>query len=253
MEAFAWLPPGSYPMAADSLFELAAAHLQHAIQTDGTCSILRSLVSNEDSILDSASFSRACSPGQLSGAKDLENDIITLTCEVSYHFERESALYHNGGGGYNESPPQLFRGSEVLGMMASDGELRLAPTPLHEVGTWRRPVTPSYSAKVRLVDAAIQAFAATFSLKSGKEQQTALQMLESLVPPAYFQVSRAIGVSTSLAEQERGSKVSLFLVILTLSRSLLNSVILHRSSWPKVIHLWRSLLLCCFRAFGQFQ
>jgi hypothetical protein len=207
MEAFAWLPPGSYPMIADTVFSFAAYHIQVAIESDVTCSILRSLVNKEDMLLDAVSFSRAMRAGQVGGAKDLEQDIIMLTSEVAHHGERESVFCFHGPG-KPEEKEGAFRNSEVLGMIAYDSETKKVPTPLHEVGKWQTPVDPSCSSKVRLVDAAIQAFSATFGLKSGSEQQRAMQMLEALVPPVYSQLARHMGVTTSLVEQDRRAKVS---------------------------------------------
>ena len=202
LEAFAWLPPGSYPMVADSVFDFSASNIQMAISNEIPCSILRLLVSNEDVILDSMSFCRAKSPGQVGGAIDLENDLITLTAEIASHSDRESVLHLLKKTGPIDVSDAEFLGSQVLGTIVVEESTEKAPTPLHEVGTWRRPVTPSCSAKVRLVDASIQAFAATFTLKSGKEQQIALQMLESLLPPAHLQSQR-----TGLSEQGRRGKV----------------------------------------------
>jgi hypothetical protein len=208
MEAFAWLPPGSYPMIADSVFSFAAYHIQAAIEGDVTCSILRSLVNREDMVLDALSFSRATGVGQVGGARYLEQDIIALTSEVAHHGERESVLYFLGSEPKHASDEKEveFRSSQILGMFAYDGEKQKPPTPLHEVGTWHTPVNPSCSSKVRLVDAAIQAFSATFGLKNGKEQQTAMEMLETLAPPMYYQVARTMGVTATLAEQDRRSK-----------------------------------------------
>jgi hypothetical protein len=208
MEAFAWLPPGSYPMIADTVFSFAAYHIQVSIESDVTCSILRSLVNKEDRLLDAVSFGRATRAGQLGGAKDLEQDIIMLTSEVAHHGERESVFCFHGPGNPEEKEG-AFRNSEVLGMIAYDNEAKRAPTPLHEVGKWQTPVNPSCSSKVRLVDAAIQAFSATFGLKSGSEQQRAMQMLEALVPPVYSQLAKHMGVTTSRVEPDRRAKVSL--------------------------------------------
>lgn len=206
MEAFAWLPPGSYPMIADTVFSFATYHIQVAIESDVTCSILRSLVNKEDMLLDAVSFSRARRAGQVGGAKDLEQDILMLTSEVAHHGERESVFCFHGPGNPEEKEG-AFRNSEVLGMII-DNDARKTPTPLHEVGKWQTPVDPSCSSKVRLVDAAIQAFSATFGLKSGSEQQMAMQMLEALVPPVYSQLARHMGVTTALVEQDRRVKVS---------------------------------------------
>jgi hypothetical protein len=209
LEAFAWLPSGSFPMAADSVFSFAAQHIQNAIENEVTCSILSKLVAPEDYILDIKALARARTEGQVGNTEDIEETIVYLTAEVCYHAERESVLHlytESAFGSIEDVIP--FRGSRILGMYAGEGREHKAPTPLHEVGTWRRPIVPSYSAKVRLVDAAIQAFSATFGLKSGKEQQGAMDMLESLIPPFLALLAKAIGVNAALAEQDRRVKVS---------------------------------------------
>jgi hypothetical protein len=204
LEAFAWLPPGSYPMIADSVFSFATLHIQLAIQNDVICSILPSLISKEDEILDAVSFSTADRLGQVGGLKDLERDIIALSSEFSYPGDRESAFSFLVKR--NETKAQgkgrSFLGSEVLGLYACEKSPK-PPTVLHEVGTWRTPVDPSCATKVRLVDAAIQAFASTFGLKSGKEQQQAMDILQSLLPSVYFQVGRTLGST----EQDRSGRV----------------------------------------------
>ena len=117
MEAFSWLPPGSYPMAADSLFSFAASHIQDAVQSGVTCSILHALVSKEDTLLDAMSFSRASAAGQVRGARDLEEDIILRTSEIAHHSERESVLYFISPETHQTHKEKVreFRGSQVLG------------------------------------------------------------------------------------------------------------------------------------------
>lgn len=204
LEAFAWLPPGSYPMIADSVFDFSASNIQRAISNDISCSILRPLTSNEDVILDAMAFGRANSPGQVGGASDLENDLITLKANVASHSDRESVLHLLKSSSLVDPESSEFLGSQVLGTVVVEDSTEKAPTPLHEVGTWRRPVIPSCSSKIRLVDASIQSFAATFTLKSGKEQQVALQMLESFLPPTHLRSQRV-----AISDQSRRGKVSL--------------------------------------------
>ena len=108
---------------------------------------------------------------------------------------------------YSYENYETFLGSEVLGIVARD-EKEKALTVLHEVGTWRKPVDPSYSTKIRLIDAAVQDFASTFGLKSGKEQQKAMDILQSLLPPVYFQVGRSL----TAQDQDRSGKVTFFYV-----------------------------------------
>jgi hypothetical protein len=205
LEAFAWLPSGSFPMVADTVFSFAAEHIRAAVEGEVSCSILHALVSREDSILDAKTMSRARRDGQIGGARDLEETILLLTGEIAHPGEREAVL-HLSMYNRSEPDPSVFRGSRILGICAKDASGEKPPTPLHGVGTWRKPIDPSCSSKVRLVDAAIQAFSATFGLKSGSEQQGAMDMLESLVPPLLAQLARAIGVNSALVDQSPRSK-----------------------------------------------
>ena len=208
MEAYAWLPPGSYPMIANDVFSFALAHIQTGTESEVTCSILPTLVNDEDKILDTKSMSRAQRYWQISGARDVEDNLITLNSEPAHHGERESVLHFQSSTlRYDPSKDNSdLWGSQILGLLVNDGIETAAPTPLHEVGTWRMPVAPSCSSKIRLMDAAVQVFSATFGLKDGKEQQSAMLLLESLVPPILAQLARAIGVNTALAEQDRRIK-----------------------------------------------
>eukprot|EP00980_Cylindrotheca_fusiformis_P023611 scaffold10671_cov131-Cylindrotheca_fusiformis.AAC.9 len=205
MEAFTWLPPGSYPMVADALFGFAARHIQIAVENGVPCSVLSSISSREDKLLDSTSFSRAKYPGQAGGIEDLENEIIARKAEAAHHSDRESVLYFLPGRCtklfHEESE---FLESRVLGMFIHGTEKERPPTALHGVGTWQRPAAPSCSAKIRLVDASVQAFAATFTLKGPKEQHNAIKMLESMVPPLHFQSPKGMGAA--IADKDRRGK-----------------------------------------------
>jgi hypothetical protein len=55
LEAFAWLPPGSFPMSASEVFSFAMQHVQLATEADVMSSLLPSLVNNEDKVLDAKS------------------------------------------------------------------------------------------------------------------------------------------------------------------------------------------------------
>jgi hypothetical protein len=190
-------------MIADSVFGFAASHIQLAIQNDVTCSILPSLISKEDAILDAISFDRANRVGQVGGARDLGRDIIALTSEVAHHGDRESAFLFLGKRNQsNEHEGESFLGSEVLALLDCDKNDKPV-TVLHQCGTWSKPVDPSCATRIRLVDAAVQAFASTFALRSGKEQQKAMDILQSLLPPLYFQNGR----NASSTDQDRTRKV----------------------------------------------
>ena len=206
MESFSWLPPGSYPMIADNMFSFAASQIQEAIKNETCCSIIRSFVNKEDRLLDATSFSNAVRPGQVGGAHNLEDDILLRTSEVAHHGEREAVLYFHRNSGTISDDEKTFRESSILGEFAYDSSHAEAPTPLHEVGTWQTPVEPSCSSKVRLIDAAIQIFATTFALKNGKDQQKAIEMLESYVPVKYSQLAKNMGVSVTSALVESADR-----------------------------------------------
>jgi hypothetical protein len=190
-------------MIADSVFGFAASHIQLAIQNDVSCSILPSLISKEDLILDAISFDRATRAGQVGGARDLERDIIALTSEVAHHGDRESAFSFLGKRNQsNMRVNESFLGSEVLALLNCERNEKPV-TVLHQCSTWSKPVDPSCATRIRLVDAAVQVFATTFALRSGKEQQKAMMILQSLLPPVYFQGGR----NASSTDQDRTGKV----------------------------------------------
>jgi hypothetical protein len=207
LEAFAWLPSGSFPMAADSVFSFAAQQIKVAIDSDVSCSILEELVDEEDSLLDVKTVGRATKEAHSAGACDLAMSLIALRCEPVHPAEQESVMHLISRPVFGKlGEGSAFQESHILGLCAKRTITEKPPTPLHEVGAWRRPIDPCCSSRVRLIDAAIQAFSATFGLKSGKEQQSAMDMLESLVPPYFAQLARAVGVNASLTEQERRAK-----------------------------------------------
>ena len=206
-------------MIADQVFAFAARHIKAGIEAEVTCSLLPSLVNNEDEVLDAKSLPRAQRFGQVGGARDIEENLISLLSEVAHHGEREAVLQFQTGRMKRNvaNDHREFRGSQILGLFAYDGDDPPVPTPLHAVGTWREPLSPSFCSKVRLIDAAVQAFSATFGLKDGKEQHNSMVMLESLVPPLLVQLARAIGVDAALVEPDRRSKVRAALSTLFLS------------------------------------
>lgn len=203
LEAFSWLPAGSYPMAADSVFAFAAENIQSAVYSEIACSILPELLSKEDSLLDTSSLARIKREGQSGASLQVEQTVLLLTAEFSHPVEREAVVHLQGRKilTYLTGNGEKFRQSYILGAHCEKNQRYAPPTPLHEVGMWRRPMDPSPSAKIRLVDAAVQAFAGTFGLKSGKEQQSAMNMLEALVPQYFGQITRTL--NSSLTEQSK--------------------------------------------------
>ena len=203
LESFAWLPAGSYPMVADSVFAFASENIQAAVYSEISCSILQDILCPEDSLLDTCSLARVKRDGQSGMARDLDQTVLLLTAEFSHHEEREAVLHLQDRLPieYLDGKGKRFRRSFILASKCNINKPFQPPTPLHEVGMWRRPVDPSSSAKIRLVDAAVQAFAATFGLKGGREQQAAMNMLEALVPQYFAQITRTL--NSSLTEQSK--------------------------------------------------
>ena len=225
-EAFAWLPSGSFPLVADEVFSFAEEQIQKSVEEGVVCSILDSLIAKQDNMLDSKPFCRTGKDSKLFGSRDFEDSANLVSGDIAMCSERES-VYHLQSDipaqpiSEREAP---FCGSAILDYFVNDNDTdNKPPTPLHEVGTWRRPVDPSCSSRVRLVDAAIQAFSATFGLKDGKEQQGAMNLLELLLPQSLCHFARTIGISPTSTEPEKRSKVSFvltsfsFLLIFTLS------------------------------------
>lgn len=210
-EAFTWLPSGSFPIVADSVFAMSVDQIREAIEDNVSCSILPSLVAKEDTILDATTISRAKNEGDTGGARDIEETILTLSAEIAQPSEREAVIHLRSRACYDRIDKgnfNYFRESVILQHYASDDKTHKVPTPLHSVGTWRRPFDPSCTSKVRLVDAAIQAFSATFGLKDGQQQDNAMAVLDSLVPPALAHLAKSIGINSVVNEPEKRLKVS---------------------------------------------
>jgi hypothetical protein len=211
LEAFAWLPSGSFPLVADEVFTFAEEQIRKSVEEGVMCSILDSLIAKQDTMLESKPFCRSGKDSKLFGTRDFEDASRLVSGEVALYNERESVFHLQSDSSVkpiagSESP---FCNSSILEYFTNDKDLdNKPPTPLHEVGTWRRPVDPMFSCRVRLVDAAIQAFSATFGLKDGKEQQGAMNLLEILLPPSLCNFSRAIGISSAPTDEKR-SKVCL--------------------------------------------
>lgn len=166
IEAFAWLPPGSYPTISSSVFSFASRQIQVETKKDSSCTILSELLSFEDNILTSRASTRANQLGQ-SGNASVEEKIIMLNSTCIRLSEREAVLHLAAGVKRNDR-------------RNATGKISL-PTPLHEVGSWSFPPSPSRSSKERLTNSAIHIFAATFGSLDGHQQTGAVQMLNELV------------------------------------------------------------------------
>jgi len=207
MEAYSWLPPGSFPMSADRIFSFAVSQIQELTENDVLCSILDALVSKEDKLIDAHSFERAVSPGQIGGSVALDNNISLRSSDVVHHNEREAILHLLA---WRKKLRTRMQGddsctSPILGAYLRDGNDKCSPTPLHEVGRWREPLDPIGTSKVRLLDCCIHVFAATFGLQDGQTQAEALQMLESMYNAAQPEkTTNRFNVSSSLIAESQG-------------------------------------------------
>lgn len=162
------------------------------------CSILDSLVSSEDKLIEAHSVERAVGPGQVGGSTTLDNNISIRSSDIVHHNERESVMHLLAWR-------KMFRMSShdnILSLYLREGDENSIPTPLHEVGTWQTPPDPTGTSKVRLLDTSIHVFAATFGLQDGHTQSEALRMLETVY--LVRQDEKANRFNTSLISESQG-------------------------------------------------
>ena len=177
MEAFAWLPSGSFPTIESSIFTFACHQIQVETKNGFTCTALESLLSREDDILNSRSSTRTARYGQ-TGCACVEDNIIALKSKCIGLSEREAVLHLLVE---KRQGKRHCHASSVTQLTQRNDETSFIPTPLHAVGTWTEPPVPSRSSKERLLNSAIHIFAATFSLQGGHQQTSAVNMLDELL------------------------------------------------------------------------
>lgn len=166
IEAFAWLPPGSFPTISSSVFSFASRQIQVETKRDVSCTLLNELLTNEDNILTSRASTRTEQWGQ-TGNTSVEENVVLLKSTCIRLSEREAVLH-------------LAAGTTVKNRQ--DASVKAAaPTPLHEVGSWAVPPVPSRSSKERLMNSSIHIFAATFSALDSHQQTGAVKMLDELL------------------------------------------------------------------------
>jgi len=198
MEAYSWLPPGSFPMSADRIFSFASAQIQDLSGSEVLCSILDSLVSREDKLIEASSIERAVGPGQVGGSVALDKNISIRSSDVVHHNEREAVLHLLAW----RKKFGMRAHDDILSLYLREGDEHTIPTPLHEVGTWREPVDPTGTSKVRLLDCSIHVFAATFGLQDGQTQTKALRMLENLYVLTQTEKSNRFNASLMIMESQ---------------------------------------------------
>lgn len=180
IEAFAWLPPGSYPTISNSIFSFASRQIQLQTKKGGGNTVLLDLLSEEDNIIIARPPTRVENWGQC-GNDVVDETFNILTSSCTRLSERE-AVIHLLGGRNNTSKRQV--------------DISKPPTPLHQVGNWTLPPVPSYSSKERLLNASIHIFAATFSSLDGHQQTGSVKMLEELFESQQF-VNKANLISSA--------------------------------------------------------
>jgi len=170
MEAFSWLPPGSFPIVADKLFGWAAEHL-HVGSTEGIqTSLLPNLVSSQDSPLDIKSNDTATSIPQVGGDRSMVELISFKDATQTDHAEREAMLHFD--------------------CLPASSPTSTPPTPMHAAGHWKAPPSPYASSSIRLMDACVHMYAALFGLQDDSNQNAAINTLQSLLPAVYSGVKK---------------------------------------------------------------
>lgn len=166
---------------------------------------------NEDRILDLRSFDRAFSCSHVDDAVDLTDSLVALNSEPANSNEREAVMHSlpwKSTVSASDNDEFILR-CPILGYLESDDARFPPPSVLHEVSNWRRPASSSASSKVRLIDAAIQAFATTFGMQSSHEQEMAISLLKSLLPANLLDLSSNFSMKDALmSDNERRVKVS---------------------------------------------
>lgn len=175
-------------------------NIQELSGNDVLCSILDSMVSSEDKLLEAHSTERAVSPGQVGGSVALDTNISLRSSDIIHHNEREAVLHLLAW----KKRSQMHTRDNILSFYLRSGDENAIPTALHEVGTWRVPQDPTGTSNVRLLDSSIHVFAATFGLQDGHTQSEALKVLESVYLTAQTEKSNRFNVGTSLIAESQG-------------------------------------------------
>lgn len=154
-------------------------------------------------MLDAHSIQRAISSGQTGHSSAVDTVVLIRSCDIVTSYEREATLNLVSWKKASKSREKAnHHGSFILGSFLREENNK--PTPLHEVGTWREPLDPIPTVKVRLLDSSIHVFAATFGLQDPHTQSDALRMLESLYISTQTEKSNRFNVNTALITDSQG-------------------------------------------------
>lgn len=179
-----------------------------------TCNVLGSLLSREDDLLDAHSFQRSVNSGQAGQCSVVDIVVTIRSSDIVTSYEREATI-NLVSWRKTDNRSNHHHGSSILGSFLHEKNNK--PTPLHEVGTWREPLDPIPSVKVRLLDSSIHVFAATFGLQDPHTQSDALRMLESMYISTQTEKSNRFNVNAALITDSQG-KVQVSLPSSHLSR-----------------------------------
>ncbi|CAM9541898.1 unnamed protein product, partial [Phaeothamnion confervicola] len=187
MESFAWLPPGCFPGTCEKLFQWSLDHLRMYTANDVEASLLPVLVNPDDAVLDMGSTTRVpVFTGVSSPVDGEETDAFlamhALVCGIPIGHQERDAMVGSANIWARKQYDQHVSpfAFELLPPAAASAAAMSSkkPTPLHNA-YWRQPAPSSSSINVRLLDAAITVFAATFG------HQATVEGLSALLPDAF--------------------------------------------------------------------
>lgn len=179
MEAFAWLPSGSFPLISDGVFSFASRQIQVESKNGTMCTILPSLLSNEDDLLEYRLSTQVNECGQFLMV-ELEENLEFLNSTCIGLSEREAVIHLL----INQQKGALNIDSRSQPVPKCQQELsKKTPTSTHPhaVEFWLPPPVPSRCAKVRLLNISVHLFSRLFGLQGGHQQTSAVTMLKDMM------------------------------------------------------------------------
>jgi hypothetical protein len=183
MNAFAWLPPGSFPNSCSAMFVDALRMLCDTTSAGVESAALNMLVSSNDKILDVEGDLRPPGTTSEDGTETYDNEMLHLEslAQPLHRKENEAAVF--------------------LTVYGLNFDRFLCPSPLHG-NEWKQPLPPSASVDIRILDAAISLLGATFGHQSNDVQLKAIKAIDSLVPGAVKRIS-SISMSMLTTDEEK--------------------------------------------------
>ncbi|GMH75493.1 hypothetical protein TL16_g06779 [Triparma laevis f. inornata] len=214
MEAFSWMPPGSFPTVADQLFGWACDHIKIGSEAEVQNSLLTILLDSEDAVLDVCSYSSAKITDEVGEDSTMLDTLAFKQAIIIDHAEREALLhgksfFHNGDQN-NGNPLSTNSSSSIHSNNVSH---YVPPTPMHAAGNWKPPPSPFGSSSIRLMDCCIHMFAALFGLQDSENQVKAVTLLSTLLPAAFQSSKSSFNPTASISntftsEAEKNAKAS---------------------------------------------